>query len=70
MSFPDSPGEGWIRNDGNPPSCVRVLVLLRNGNRPYDVTETRPDCKPGWAVETSRWSLTGDPFDIAWYKPC
>ena len=36
----------------------RVFVRLRNGRRPAE----------SWAVETSRWTLTGHPFDIAEFE--
>ena len=69
MSFPESPGPGWIRNSGKLPECERAHVWLRCDRAPFDVTITRPDCKPGWAVKDARWSLTGSDFDIAWYMP-
>lgn len=70
VAYPDRPGPGWIKNLGTRPDCSeRVRVLLMHGREPYDVTETRPDCKPGWEVATTRWTLTGSDFDVAWYLP-
>ena len=45
----------------------RVVVELRNGRicGREPVTTVTP---AGWAADTSRWSLTGEPFDIIGYE--
>ncbi len=45
----------------------RVVVTLRNGRvcGQEPVTTVTP---AGWAADTSRWSLTGEPFDIVSYE--
>lgn len=55
----------WHKNTGTAPRQIvgvpitRVFVDLRNGLRPAE----------SWRGETTRWSLTGAPFDIIAWKP-
>ncbi len=62
-------GKGWKRNTGTEPKGKkkRVEVILANGERSGDkpLTTTAPT---GWLVETTRWTLTGSPFDVEWYR--
>lgn len=66
----ECPGDGWFQNLGQQPSGTkgkRVVVVLRNGNRCGEkpVSAATP---PGWTADTTRWTLTGDPFDVEWFK--
>lgn len=63
---------GWSRNAGRrPPNSAgkRALVILATGKEPrYDDNPMSP---PGWAVDgkgAARWTITGDPWDIVFYK--
>ena len=47
----------------------RVRVLLRHGGEPAYSDALTPTAPPGWAVDTTRWSLLGDPYDVAWFLP-
>lgn len=69
--LPECPGPGWIRNTGARPDieAARVRVLLWKGVEPSYADELNPMAPPGWATDTTRWSLTGSPFDVAWYLP-
>lgn len=49
------------------PNGTRVRGILANGARFGD--EPLGNALPsGWAVETTRWSLTDSPFDVAQYE--
>jgi hypothetical protein len=69
--LPQRPGPEWQRNCGHRPSdnLKRIRVLLRRGDEPQYADELNPMAPPGWAADTTRWSLTGSPFDVAWYLP-
>lgn len=45
----------------------RVVVTLRNGSIAgrEPVTSVSP---PGWAADTTRWTLTDDPHDVVAYE--
>lgn len=65
-----APAGGMKPNRGVIPSGAvgkRVIVKLRNGHicGRDPVTSVTP---AGWAADTSRWSLTGEPFDIIEYE--
>jgi hypothetical protein len=45
----------------------RVIVKLANG-RICGRNQVGPTSPIGWAAETTRWSITGHPFDIANYE--
>lgn len=66
----DSPGKGWKRNlEGRqPPSTKgkRVAVILANGSRAEG--QLSPTAPPGWQSDTTRWTITDSPFDVAWWK--
>lgn len=64
---------GWIPNPGKLPKAAagkRVRVILERGKA--TMTEAESDDNPtGWAADgkgACRWSITGHPFDIAFYK--
>ncbi len=59
----------WKPNKGRrPDGCSRVRVKLRfSGEQPKYDEQWNPMAKPGWAVDTTRWSLTGGPFDVIEY---
>lgn len=70
MTFPDSPGDGWLRNSGTKPDrWTRVRVFLMKGTEPTYDDRWNPMSKPGWAVDSTRWTLTNQPHDVAWYLP-
>lgn len=61
---------GMTRNTGRQPDATkgkRVVVLLANGRTAGEqpVTATSP---LGWAADTARWSLKGEPCDIAAWR--
>jgi hypothetical protein len=69
VTVPRPEGAGWQANTGRTPNgaAKRVRVVLRTGREPnYDGNAMSP---PGWAVDTTRWSITGHPYDVAWYLP-
>ena len=73
---PPSPGKEWRKNDGKPPrlrKAKRVRVLLRHGAEPPYDNRWNPMSPPGWAIDTTRWSLNEPPFapeyDVIWYLP-
>lgn len=45
----------------------RVVIELRNG-RVCGRDPVSSATPPGWAADTSRWSLTGDDWDIVGYE--
>lgn len=61
-----SANDGWLRNPGHRLAYVEgrhVFVRLRNGFAPAE----------SWAAgrfagDGCRWSLTGDAWDIEWFK--
>ena len=61
-----------MRNPGHLPEGAegrRVRVVLANG-RPGR-SDDNPMSPPGWAADGRggcRWTLLGDPFDIAYYE--
>ncbi len=66
MTTPPKPdGKGWRENDksADVPKGMRrkkVDVVLRNGiNATWPADGGRPE---------TRWSLTGSPFDILWFR--
>lgn len=61
----------WLKNPGYAPEDLkRVRVVLRStGAEPVYDDNWNPMSPPGWAVATTRWSLTGDPCDVIWYRP-
>lgn len=64
------PGKEWAGNHGTQPGRTkgkRIEVVLANGSRPSPDPVT-PVSPGGWAADTCRWTLTDDPFDIAWFK--
>jgi hypothetical protein len=65
----ESPGKGWVKNSGRRPRAKRVRVVLANGLEPAYDSQWNPMSPTGWLSETTRWTLTGDPFDVAWYRP-
>lgn len=70
MKFPESPGPGWIENTGTKPEGFeRTRIFFRKGSEPHYDDRWNPMSKPGWGVETTRWSLRNDPHDVAWYLP-
>lgn len=63
-------GKGWRRNEGKKPGirAKRVVVKLRSGR--ISGAEPLTSATPaGWLVETTRWTLTGEPFDVEFFKP-
>jgi hypothetical protein len=42
------------------------MVVLANGNEAK--AEGTPTAPPGWGADKTRWTLSGDPFDVAWFK--
>lgn len=44
----------------------RVRVKLANGE--MGTVDPNPMSPPGWAADTTRWTLTGSPFDVADYE--
>jgi hypothetical protein len=69
MTAVPRPNDGlkWRENTGTPPKCKRVRVVLAWGREPkYD---ENPMSAAGWAVDTTRWSLLGEPWDVAWFLP-
>lgn len=68
MTAVPRPGKGWKENKGRrPEGCRRIRVMLEAGYEPrYDENPMSP---PGWAVDTTRWSLLADPWDVAWFLP-
>lgn len=68
MIEPEHPGKQWAPNEGEQPKRTRgkrVHVILANGMHSKPMGGTAP---PGWAADTSRWTVTGHPFDIAWWR--
>lgn len=65
----ESPGKGWRRNEGRMPGKKgrRCSVQLANGSI-AGVNPVSAACPAGWLVETTRWSLTDEPFDVEWYR--
>lgn len=66
----EAPGPEWGHNNtGKMPGRAkgrRVKVAFANGNQAKEEgTTTAP---PGWAADTTRWSITGSPFDVEWYR--
>lgn len=62
-------GLAWRENTGARPKRGKRarVVLAGHGREPkYDQNPMSP---PGWAIETTRWSLLDDPWDIAWFLP-
>lgn len=58
----------WRANTGKKPEDIageRVRVKLRHsGEEPKYDNHWNPMAPPGWAVDTTRWSLRNDPFDV------
>ncbi len=71
MAMPESPGDGWIENAGQRPDKVskRIRVFLRKGVEPRYADAIDKMAAPGWASDTTRWSLKNDPHDVAWWRP-
>lgn len=44
----------------------RVFVRLAHGR--MGACDPKPESKPGWAADTTRWSITGSPFDVAEFE--
>lgn len=66
----ESPGEGWIKNDGRRPEGMkRVRVWLRKGAEPTYADVLNAMAPPGWDPKTTRWTLRNDPHDVIWYLP-
>jgi hypothetical protein len=66
----EQPGPDWHPNTGRQPERAkgrRIAVVLANGSAPPE-TPVTPVSPPGWAADSTRWSLTGSAFDIAWYR--
>lgn len=67
----EQPGPKWRKNDGKQPRGTRgkrVRVVLTNGIASVD--SIAPGAAAGWAADGKggcRWTLTGHPFDIAWF---
>lgn len=66
------PDPSWLPNKGEVPKKARgkrVRVILAHGREgSYSVGAGIPS---GWAADGKggcRWSLTGSPYDIAFYK--
>jgi hypothetical protein len=57
-----------------PPEAAgkRVRVVLAKDaetmRQPTYDNHWNPMSKPGWAADTSRWSRTGEPHDIAFFE--
>lgn len=69
MSVPQ-PGPKWRENTGKAATrSKRVRVFLASGHEPVYDDNWNPMAPPGWATDTTRWTLTGSPFDVAWYLP-
>jgi hypothetical protein len=59
-----------IPNPGHlPPEAEgkRVIVQLAEGST-CGREPVSPTAPRGWAAESTRWTLTGHPFDIAFYE--
>jgi hypothetical protein len=73
MSAVPKPDDGlaWRENTGDPPKRVKRVrvVLAGSGREPVYDNLWNAMSPPGWAAFTTRWSLTGHPFDVAWYLP-
>lgn len=71
LSMPDCPGAGWQRNLGSRPEgeLKRIRVVLRHAREPVYDDRWNAMAPPGWSAETTRWSLTGSPFDVGRYLP-
>lgn len=44
----------------------RVIVRLAHGR--LGSCDPKPETKPGWAADTTRWTKTGSPFDVAEFE--
>lgn len=61
---------GWRPNPGHIPEEAvgkRVLVKLGNG-RLCGAAPVNATAPIGWAANSARWTLTGSPYDISWYR--
>jgi hypothetical protein len=61
--------KGFKRNTGTAPKAKgkRVTVSLMSGELTGDVAIS-PTSPVGWAVETTRWSLTGSWHDVDQFR--
>lgn len=76
MSLSSQPGPEWSRNPGYCPEDAkgkRVAVILANGKK-HGETPAATAVPAGWAVDRGkgqpgvRWSRTGDPYDVDFYR--
>lgn len=60
----------WRPNPGRLPDGAkgkRIAVRLANGSAP-DPAPISNAVPPGWAADTTRWSITGAPHDVREYR--
>lgn len=71
LPMPEHPGPPWLENKGRRPTNLkgRVRVFLRKGIEPIYADAINKMAPPGWGADTTRWTLTGDPHDVAYYIP-
>jgi hypothetical protein len=67
--------EEWIPDAGSRPrgsKDKRVRVILERDREameePVYDSKWNPMSPEGWVAETTRFSITGEPFDVAFYK--
>jgi hypothetical protein len=62
--------KNWKPNPGKQPPGLkgkRIAVRLACGSEP-DPAPIANAVPPGWAADTTRWSITGQPHDVAEYR--
>lgn len=63
-------GKGWARNEGKQPRAAkgkRAVVKLRNG-RICGAEPVSKETPAGWLIDGTRWTLTGEPFDVEFFR--
>lgn len=70
-----APDDDWIANTGSRPGRTkdkRVRVILERDRQamvePIYDNSWNPMSPPGWAADTTRWTIKGEPFDVAFYQ--